>query len=98
MASRSHSQADQARARWAAEYRAGRSAYHFFERFRDRFVVNGRLELPSFYPERLNATRHHGDTLNWICEGLCKRDVKCHRSLLACLRHSRVNYPARLPA
>ena len=94
----SNNQTDQARARWVAEYRAGRSAYRFFERFRARVMPHDDSDLPSFYPMRLDATRHHGDTLNWVCEGFCKRSVDCHRALLNCLRHYRVNYPARLPA
>lgn len=96
--SQSNLQTDQARARWAAEYRAGRSAYRFFERFRDRVMPHDESDLPSFYPARLDATRHHGDTLTWVCEGLCKRNVACHRSLLNVLRHYRAHRPVRLPA
>lgn len=84
-----------ARQRWRAAYREARKQARFIEAFHDRLKM-----LPArqrTYPSQCPGfcfTRLSGDQLRWIGEGVFRRRIANHRTLLPCLRHVQPRLPA----
>ena len=83
-----------ARARWTAEYREARKLERFIDTFHHKLLSVPARERTFPSLRGFDFTRLHGDQLRWVGDGLFLRDVRCHRSLLPCLR----NVQPRLPA